>query len=402
MLNNPTKPGILQLLAQYHQDPRADKLNLTAGIYTDPSGNSPVLETVREAEYARIQHQRSKATFDMDGAPEFQQAVRRLLFPSGEEGSAHHVQVIQTVGSSGALHLAGRMIQHDAPAARVWISSPTWENHAALLSSRPEQIGYYRYQPADPDQLCMTTILEDLQAARPGDYVLLHACCHNPTGMDPTLSQWREWAEFCAERGLIPLFDFAYQGFAQSAEQDAELFALFREHSDRLIICNSFSKNMGLYNERTGALTLVFKDADRLAVWHSTLKRMIRSTYSTPPAHGAYIASHIINDPHRYSCWQQELKEMRCDLQRRRAALFAELESSGLMDTLLSYHRQQGMFLCLQLSPPSIEVLREQHGIYLLDTGRICIASLPQEAIPAFCLALGQVVEGTNTLSRKA
>lgn len=391
------------MLAQYHQDPRTDKLNLTAGIYTDPSGNSPVLESVREAEYFRIRHQDTKASFYMDGAPEFQQAVHRLLFPSGEEGgSDHHVQVIQTVGSSGALYLVGRMIQHDAPAARVWISAPTWENHAALLSSRPDQLGYYRYQSADSDQLCMKTILEDLEAARPGDFILLHACCHNPTGMDPSLSQWRELAAFCAARGLIPLFDFAYQGFAQSAEQDAELFTLFRAYSDRLIICNSFSKNMGLYNERTGALTLVFKDADKLTAWHNILKRIIRSTYSTPPAHGACIASHIINHPQRYARWQQELAEMRGDLQRRRSALFDKLEAVGLMETLLSYRRQQGMFLCLHLSPRSIEALREQHGIYLLDTGRMCIASLRMEAIPAFCLALGQVAESTNILSRKA
>jgi aspartate/tyrosine/aromatic aminotransferase len=388
-----TKTSIMQLLERYKQDERPDKINLTVGVYTDESGVCPILDSVREAEAYRVTNQTSKASFNLAGAPEFQQAVRTVLFPTmSNSGDDHHVQVIQTLGASGALHLVGKLIDQYAPTARIWLSAPTWENHPALLSVHSGGFGYYRYLPANQDELCIDTILQDLQSANPGDYVLLHACCHNPTGMDPKPSQWKMLAEFCAERQLIPVFDFAYQGFAHSIQEDAELFVTFKEHLDTFIICSSFSKNMGIYDERTGALTLVFKEEEKLAEWFETAKKLVRSSYSLPPVHGGFIVSHIINDSQRFARWQQELAGMCEDLHRRRAAFFSELTKVGIQDKVLTYRHQQGMFVVLNLSQQQIQSLRDHEGVYLLDSGRISIASLSTENMPRLCEALLRVI----------
>ncbi|MCX7570911.1 aromatic amino acid transaminase [Tumebacillus sp. DT12] len=387
------KTSIMQLLELYRQDPRADKLNLTAGIYMDESGTCPILDSVREAEAFRVQNQSSKATFNLTGAPDYQQAVRTLLFPNmGGSGETHHVQVIQTLGASGALHLVGKLVNHYTPNAKIWLSAPTWENHPAVLNSHAGGFGHYRYLPAHLDEVSLDTILADLESAKPGDYVLLHACCHNPTGMDLNLSQWTKMADFCAERHLIPLFDFAYQGFAHSPERDAELFDAFKERVDRFLICNSFSKNMGLYDERIGALTLVFKEEEQALDWNNTAKRLIRSSYSMPPTHGSFIVSHILNDPDRCARWQQELAGMCNDLHTRRAAFFTELANAGIQDQVLTYRQQQGMFVMLNLSEQQIDTLRERSGIYLLGNGRISIASLRTEMMPRFVEALKSVI----------
>ncbi|TCP66545.1 aromatic amino acid transaminase [Baia soyae] len=390
----PTKPknSIMQLLERYNQDTRTDKLNLTVGVYTDESGCCPILDSVRDAEYYRVSNQTHKASFHLAGAPEFHQAVRKVLFSSTGNSLEDHVEVIQTIGCSGALYLAGQLIKYYAPTSSIWLSSPTWENHTALLNSNVDHIRHYRYQPANQEELCIDTMLEDLQFAQPGDFVLLHACCHNPTGMDPNLAGWRMLAEFCAERELIPLFDFAYQGFAHSIEQDAEFLVPFSERLDTFMVCNSFSKNMGIYDERTGALTLVFKDETKRADWHKTVKGLIRNTYSMPPVHGSFIVSHIINDPVRFSRWEQELTGMCNDLHRRRGAFFSELDRIGIADQVLSYRKQQGMFVCLNLSEEKIGLLRDAYGVYLLDTGRMCIASLSTANMPRFCEILTKVI----------
>ncbi|MBR9663091.1 MULTISPECIES: aromatic amino acid transaminase [Bacillus cereus group] len=371
------KNSIMQLLELYNQDTRVDKVNLTAGIYTDESGNCPILESVREAEYYRIKNQINKASFNLTGATEFHKAVRTILFPTIEDSIENDkIQVIQTLGASGALHLAGQLINQYNPSARIWLSSPTWENHLALLSSHSGGFGSYRYQPANQEQLCIDTIIEDLQFASPGDFVLFHVCCHNPTGIDPNLSQWEILADFCAERKLIPLFDFAYQGFAHSLQQDAKPFTIFKERLDMFLICNSFSKNMGIYDERTGALTLVFKDTEKLKRWYKTVKELIRGSYSMPPVHGSFIVSHIINDSSRFDHWQREVEGMCKDLQQRRNSFFSELSNVGIIDEIMPYRKQNGMFLYLNLSEEKIESLRNKHGIYLLDSGRMCLASL--------------------------
>ncbi|MGM0748664.1 MAG: aromatic amino acid transaminase [Bacillota bacterium] len=374
------KTTIMQLLERYSQDERLDKMNLTAGIYTDESGISPILKSVREAEYYRVDNQISKASFNLIGAPEFHKAVQTLLFPYVQNTDKDEdVEVIQTLGASGALHLAGQLISYYSPSSKIWMSSPTWENHADLLGNHSGGFAFYRYEPESKNQLCMDTILEDLAYAKPGDFVLLHTCCHNPTGMDPTISQWKVLADFFVERELIPLFDFAYQGFANSLQRDAEPLTIFRECLDTVIVCNSFSKNMGIYDERTGALTLVFRDKDNLSSWKETAKKLIRSNYSMPPVHGSFIVSHIVNDPERFACWEKEVEYLRKDLDQRRNLFFSELSKMNVIDKVLPYLQQKGMFLYLNLSLEKIECLRDKYGIYLLDNGRMCVASLNSE-----------------------
>lgn len=394
-----SKSSIIQLLECYRRDARVDKLNLTIGIYLDETGQCPILESVRQAERHRTEHQGTKASFNIVGAPAFHQAVRTLLFPSiptAVEDS--HVRVIQTLGASGALFLAGQLIHQHFPAARIWMSAPTWENHAALLRVHEGQFGTYRYRPASQESLCLSTILADLEAAAPGDVVLFHVCCHNPTGIDPSLEQWDVLAKFCAERRLTPLFDFAYQGLADSIQRDAAPLSMFVGRLDTVLICSSFSKNLGIYDERTGALTLVCRDEQRLARWQEELKMMIRSSYSMPPLHGSYIASHIINDPERFARWQREVEGMREDLDRRRTALITEFASAGILNDVLSYRRQRGMFICLDLSAAEIGRLRTEYGVYMLDSGRISIASLDKGNMARFCDLLVRITHDRDYL----
>jgi len=386
------RSSIVQLLERYRQDIRTEKLNLTVGIYTDETGHCPILESVRQAERYLVEHQTSKASFNLIGADSFHRAVRAILFPSMSTNvDDPRIQVIQTLGASGALHLVGQLLERHTASARIWLCSPTWENHSALLGGHRTEFGFYRYQAESHERLCLEAIIEDLQAAKPGDIVLLHVCCHNPTGIDPNIGQWEALACFFAEKKLIPLFDFAYQGFAYSIQRDAAPLALFMEQLDTMFICNSFSKNMGVYDERIGALTLFCRDSIQLTAWSEAIKILIRSSYSMPPLHGSSIVSHIINDPDNFARWQYEVSDMRSDLQKRRAALFSVLTEVGIIDDILSYKQQQGMFICLNLSLSNIELLRIDHGIYLLDSGRVCIAGLGMNDIQRFCNALKDV-----------
>lgn len=391
--NGVARSSIMQLLERYRQDQRPHKLNLTVGIYTDEFGVCPILGSVRHAEHYRIEHQTSKASFNLLGAAAYHRAVRAILFPTQPaDQPCPNTQVIQTLGASGAIHLAGQLLGRHAPGARIWLSAPTWENHSALMSGLRGGYATYRHLAGSPQRLCLDTVLADLESAAPGDIVLLHVCCHNPTGIDPDPAQWAALANFCAERKLIPLFDFAYQGFACSIQEDAIPLSLFMARLDTLLICYSFSKNMGIYDERTGALTLICQDADQLARWTADIKILVRSSYSMPPLHGSFIASHIINDPRLLACWQQEVAEMRDDLKRRHAALLNCLDQACILEEVLSYRCQQGMFLCLDLTIVDIEHLRNQHGIYMLDSGRISVASLSLANMPRFCDALAHTI----------
>lgn len=393
------RSSIMQLLERFRDDPRPNKMNLTVGIYSDESGLTPILETVHEAEYSRFINQTNKASFNLAGSDEFHRAVYALLFPSLPVGEIPpFIQVIQTLGASGALSLAAQLIQQHKPGSRIWLSSPTWENHPALLGGEQANFGYYRYQATNFDRLCLDSMMEDLMAAKAGDVVLLHVCCHNPTGIDPDLEQWEILARFCASRKLIPLFDFAYQGFSHSIQRDALPLALFMEKLDFMLVCNSFSKNMGIYDERTGALTLINRDIPQLKKWGNEAKLLIRSSYSMPPLHGSFIASYIINQPEVFERWQVEVSGMRDDLFRRRTAFLNALADSGILGQVLDYRCQQGMFLCLNLPVESIEYLRSEYGIYLLDSGRMCIASLAVSDIPHFCTALKGLVQQQELL----
>jgi aspartate/tyrosine/aromatic aminotransferase len=381
----------MQLVEKFKNDKRADKMNLTVGVYKDESGQSPILKSVKEAEKYCLETETTKASFNLIGSQTFHEAVKRLLFPSFSESEKKKIQVIQTVGSCGALYLVGQLINKIVPSARIWISNPTWENHWSLLHSHINEIYGYRYEPLNRKCLDIEKIMEDLKSSQSGDFVLFHASCHNPTGMDPTIKQWHELANFCKSNKLIPVFDFAYQGFKDTIQNDADIFKVFRQ-MDSFIVCNSFSKNMGLYDERAGALSFMCKDIEKLSYWVKCAKKFIRGNYSTPPMHGSSIVSCIINDPERYQSWQKEVDEMRESLIQRRNELFQALERIGIKGTILNYERQNGMFVCLDLSLSQIEQLRNDYGIYLLNSGRISVASLNSKKIIKLCTALQNIL----------
>lgn len=380
--------SIMQLVEQFKNDKHINKMNLTVGVYMDQYGNCPILKSVKEAEEHCLEIEKSKVTFNMIGAKSYHEAVKQLLFPNFSKAEKENIQVIQTVGSCGALYLVGQLINKIKPTASLWLSNPTWENHRPLLESHVSEICEYRYEPLDKENLCVQKIMEDLQYSKAGDFVLFHACCHNPTGMDPTINQWQELAKFCKNHELIPIFDFAYQGFKDTIQSDAEVLNIFREEVNSFIVCNSFSKNMGLYDERVGALTFVFDNQEEVDCWLQCAKSLIRSSYSTPPIHGSSVVSCIINDSERFQLWQAEVDNMRKGLIQRRTEFFQKLDDVGMKERILNYENQNGMFACLNISLEQIEYLRNSQGIYILNSGRISIASLNSQKISKFCEAI--------------
>ncbi len=381
------KNTIMQLLEKYKLDGRNNKMSLTAGIYMDETGESPILDTVKVAERFLVENQTCKAAFNMTGDVDFHRAVKKVVFPYFTEVEKKEICVIQTLGASGAINLIGQLVNQYAPLSRIWVSNPTWENHEPLLGHHLGGICHYKYV-AENNKASVSKIMEDLQYSKPGDYVLFHASCHNPTGIDPDLYQWTELAKFCKDMRLIPIFDFAYQGFAYDLEKDTEVFGIFKQNVDDFIVCNSFSKNMGLYDERVGALSFIFTDQEKTNSWLQTTKRLIRSSYSIPPIHGGAVASHIINNDLLFKQWGEEVSGMRKDLERRRSDFFSALDCVGMKEDILDFDKQNGMFVCLKLTEEEIGTLREKYGIYMLDSGRISIASLNSKKIPMLCEAI--------------
>lgn len=380
--------NIMQLVELFKNDTRTDKINLAIGIYVDESGDCPILTSVKEAEKYCCDIEKSKAKFNLIGDNNYHKVVKELLFPDFSKREKEDIQVIQTVGSSGALYIAGQLINKIAPNSKIWISNPTWENHKFLLYDDLSKVCEYRYEPFNKQRLCIEKIIEDLNSARKGDFILFHVCCHNPTGMDPSMEQWKQLSRFCKEKGLIPIFDFAYQGFKENLKKDANVFNIFKKDKNNFIVCNSFSKNMGLYDERIGALTFVFDDKTQSHHWIEIAKKIIRSTYSVPPIHGSSIVNCIINDTQRFKVWERELSIMRREVENRRTEFFKALEEMGIKQNILSYENQSGMFVCLNLSLAQIENLRKNYGIYILNSGRISIASLNAKKISRLCNAL--------------
>lgn len=377
---------ILGLTEEFKNDPRTDKINLGVGIYKNEAGETPVLATVKKAEAALLESEKTKSYLTIEGTAEYGLAVQKLLF--GEQAdiiNAQRAKTAQAPGGTGALRVAGELIKRQLGDVKVWISNPTWANHHGVFGAAGLETTEYTYYNAEKKDKDFPAMLADLEQASTGDVVLLHGCCHNPTGIDPTLEEWEILAKLVAEKGLLPLFDFAYQGFAKGVEEDAAGLRIFAQYNPEILVASSFSKNFGLYNERVGAFTLVAASAEVANTAFSQVKAIIRSIYSNPPAHGAAVVTYILQNPALRAEWEAEVAEMRERIQEMRELFVTRLQEIGVNADFSFIERQNGMFSFSGLNKQQVQRLKEEFGIYIVGSGRISVAGMTKNNMSPLC-----------------
>ena len=384
---------ILGLNEAFNADTRTSKVNLGVGVYCNEEGRIPLLRAVIEAETIRVAQHASRGYLPIDGIAAYDQAVQTLLF--GAESpllAAGRVITTQAVGGTGALKIGADFLKQLQPGAVVAISDPSWENHRALFETAGFPVHNYRYYDAATHDVNRAGMLEDLNTLPAGSIVVLHACCHNPTGVDLTPADWQNVLDVVKAKGLIPFLDMAYQGFGDGIAEDASAVRLFAESGLSFFVSSSFSKSFSLYGERVGALSIITQSKDESARVLSQVKRVIRTNYSNPPTHGASIVAAVLNSPQLRAMWEQELAEMRLRIRGMRLQMVELLAKKAPEHDFSFVARQRGMFSYSGLSVEQVTRLRAEFGIYALDTGRICVASLNQRNIEAVTDAIVQVI----------
>ena len=384
---------ILGLNEAFNADTRTSKVNLGVGVYCNEEGRIPLLRAVVEAETIRVAQHASRGYLPIDGIAAYDQAVQKLLF--GAESpllAAGRVITTQAVGGTGALKIGADFLKQLQPNAVVAISDPSWENHRALFETAGFPVQNYRYYDAATHDVNRAGMLEDLNALPAGSIVVLHACCHNPTGVDLTPADWQNVLDVVKAKQLIPFLDMAYQGFGDGIAEDAAAVRLFAESGLSFFVSSSFSKSFSLYGERVGALSIITDSKDESARVLSQVKRVIRTNYSNPPTHGASIVAAVLNSPELRAMWEDELAEMRLRIRGMRLQMVELLAKKAPGHDFSFVARQRGMFSYSGLTVEQVARLRSEFGIYALDTGRICVASLNQRNIEVVTDAIVQVI----------
>ncbi len=384
---------ILGLTDTFKADPRQDKVNLGVGIYKDEAGQTPVLQSVKKAEALLLEQEKTKNYLGIEGVQTYNRVVQELLFGEGSElVTSGRAATAQAPGGTGALRIAAEFLLRNTPSRTVWVSNPTWANHQNIFETAGLTVKEYGYYNAAAHDIDFDGMMTDLANAQAGDIVLLHGCCHNPTGIDLTLAQWELVANLCVDKQLVPLFDFAYQGFGAGIEEDAAGLRLVAAKVPELLVANSFSKNFGLYNERIGAVTVVAQNADEAVRAFSQVKRTIRANYSNPPAHGALIVSTILSDAALKALWVQELTEMRERIAEMRTLFVQSLKDEGVTQDFSFISRQNGMFSFSGLNKAQVARLKDEFGIYIVGSGRISVAGMTKTNMPVICKAIAQIL----------
>ncbi|PMH46581.1 aromatic amino acid aminotransferase [Vibrio sp. 10N.286.49.B3] len=384
---------ILGLTEEFKKDSRAEKINLGVGIYKNEAGETPVLATVKKAEAALLETEKTKSYLTIEGTAEYGLAVQKLLF--GEDSSIVNQKLAKTAqapGGTGALRVAGEFIKRQLDGAKIWISNPTWANHNGVFAAAGIETAQYSYYNSETKDKDFAGMLADLEQANAGDIVLLHGCCHNPTGIDPTQDEWETLAKLVAEKSLLPLFDFAYQGFASGVEEDAAGLRIFARYNKEILVASSFSKNFGLYNERVGAFTLVAESSEIAETAFSQVKGIIRSIYSNPPAHGSAVVTHILNNADLRAEWEAEVAEMRNRIQEMRTLFVDTLKAEGVSADFSFIERQNGMFSFSGLSKEQVNRLKEEFAIYIVGSGRISVAGMTKSNMGPLCKGIAAVL----------
>jgi aspartate aminotransferase len=385
---------ILGLMARFRADPDPHKIDLGVGVFRDAGGNTPVLDCVRRAERAVIAEQTTKSYVGPAGRAEFNGAVKDLVLGTGHPVlSDRRCVAVQTPGGCGALRVGAEMIRAAAPATRVHVSDPSWGNHVPLLGSSGLQLERYAYYDAMSHRLRVAEMLGQLELAAAGDVVLLHACCHNPTGADPESHQWEALAGVLQRRRLVPFLDLAYQGFGEGLQADVEPVRRIAAQVPEALIAVSFSKNLGLYRERVGALICIAETAARADAIRTHVLQIARSIYSMPPDHGAAIAARIFADPELTSSWHKELESMRMRIVAMRALLAERLGAAGAGGEFDFLRAQRGMFSLLGVSGEQVALLREKHHVYMTADSRMNLAGVTPDNVDCLAAAVAAVAK---------
>lgn len=384
---------ILGLNELFQADARPNKINLGVGVYYDEQGHMPLLQVVKNTETQLAEHSAAKGYLPIDGIQNYNTGAQHLLL--GKDATAIHqgrAVTIQSLGGTGALRLGADFLKMVVPNAVVAISNPSWENHRALFEKAGFDVVEYPYYDSHTQSLDIEGMLQSLEQLAPHSIVVLHACCHNPTGIDPTFEQWQRIAQVVKEKQLIPFMDIAYQGFGEGLDADAKAVRYLAELDIPMLISSSFSKSFALYGERVGALTVLTSTAEQSPKVLSQLKRMARTSYSNPPTHGAQIVNLVLNDPTRFAAWEAELTQMRLRIRTMRQQLVEKLAEHGVKKDMSFILDQQGMFSYSGLTQTQAQRLRDEDAIYLLDTGRICVAALNENNLDTIAAAIARVV----------
>ncbi len=387
----PSDP-ILGVTELYVADRNPRKVNLGVGVYYDDQGKVPLLECVQRAEQQRVQSGNPKSYLPIDGLQAYDQAVQALVFgadaPLVRDKRAFTVQAL---GGTGGLTIGADFLKQLAPQAQVWISEPSWENHRALFEAAGFKVQAYPYYDPATRGLKFEAMVRALEALPAGAIVVLHSCCHNPTGVDLSQAQWQKVLEVVQSRGLLPFLDLAYQGFAEGIDADAYAPRLFAAAMSPIFLSSSFSKSLSLYGERVGAFSLVAASADEAARALSHVKRVVRTNYSSPPMHGSDIVARVLNTPELRALWEKELGAMRERIKAMRQALADGVQKRSGKDFSFVL-KQHGLFSYTGLTKEQVERLRKEHSIYAIDTGRVCVAALNSGNIDAVAEAIAGVI----------
>lgn len=388
-LTPPAPDGILMLMQLYRDDPRAQKIDLGVGVYKDASGNTPIMRAVKSAEQQLWQAETTKSYTGLGGDPAFADAMIDLVL--GNAVARDTVAAVATPGGTGAVRQAFELARLARPGCRVFVSDPTWPNHLSILAYLGMEGVPYRYFDAETRAVDFDGMIQDIKGAKPGDIVLLHGCCHNPTGANLTLPEWEAVTQVLLETGAVPMIDIAYQGFGDGLDADAAATRLVASKLPECIIAASCSKNFGIYRERTGLLMMVSQNAEARKLHQDTLAFLNRQNFSFPPDHGARLVTMILNDPGLRADWESELEEMRGAMLALREQLAAELQRLTSSDRFGFIAQHRGMFSRIGATAQQVTALREGHGVYVVGDSRMNIAGLNAHKIPVLAQAIVDV-----------
>ncbi len=384
---------ILGINESFNADPNPNKVNLGVGVYTNESGKVPLLQCVKRAELAMAEVGAPRGYLPIDGIAAYDKATQALVFgPDSDIVKSNRAVTVQALGGTGALKIGADFLKRVSPGSAVYISNPSWENHRALFESAGFEVRDYAYYDAETRSLDFDGFLAAINGMPQGSIVVLHACCHNPTGVDPSYAQWQQIAGAARARGLVPFLDLAYQGFGDGVLEDGAVVKLFAETPGPIFVASSFSKSFSLYGERIGALSVVAVDKDEAARVLSQLKRVVRTNYSNPPTHGAALVAAALTDPQARALWETELGEMRNRIKAMRVALHGALKRHAPNANFENILTQRGMFSYSGLNKDQVHRLRSEFGIYAVDTGRICVAALNEKNVNFVAESIAKVL----------
>lgn len=383
---------ILGLLAKYREDSNPQKIDLGVGVYKDEAGHTAILKCVKTAEKHRNDTEDTKVYIGPTGSPLFNDEMSKLIFGDHKVLSENRARTVSTPGGTGALRVAAEFIKSCKAGATIWVSDPTWANHTGLFEAAGLTVKTYPYYDHENKCLDFDGMLAALKEVSADDAVLLHACCHNPSGMDLNQEQWQQVTEVAKDIGFLPVVDMAYQGFGTGLDEDAAGLRLLANHVEQMIVCSSCSKNFGLYRERIGATTIIGKSSSAVDIAYSVLLSVVRVIYSMPPAHGAALVETILSSEELCSQWHQELAEMRNRINSNRQMIVDKLKENGVARDFSFITRQNGMFSFLGITPEQVQRLQDEFSIYMVGSSRMSIAGIAKSNVDYLAQSIAKVL----------